>query len=98
MNTYTGVCLGRQSPKESGVRMVENDWLDIFADRVRTLRERQRRSRKVVSELCGLSPDAVRRYERKEARPTADAILAIADYFEVSVDFLVGRENFENSP
>lgn len=55
------------------------------------MRKAQKRSCKVVSELCGLSPDAIRRYERGEAKPTVDSLIAIADYFGVSLDYLCGR-------
>ncbi len=65
--------------------------MDEFPNRLRQLRERQRRSRMVVSELCGLPPDAVRRYERGEALPSYEALVKLADYFEVSLDYLVGR-------
>ena len=68
--------------------------MDEFPQRLRHLRERQHKSRKVVSELCGLPPDAIRRYEREEARPGMEALIAIADYFQVSIDFLVGRTNY----
>lgn len=62
-----------------------------FGQRVQHLREQKRISRKVLSELCGLNHDAVRRYERGEAEPTLHALVAIAEYFQVSVDYLVGR-------
>ena len=63
-----------------------------FGKRVQQLRERKRISRKVLSELCGLNHDAVRRYEQGKQEPTAHALIAIADFFEVSIDYLVGRE------
>lgn len=68
---------------------------DGFAMRLRKLRESQRpvRSMTVTSQLMGLPPDAVRKYERGEVKPSYDALKAIADYFSVSVDFLMGREN-----
>lgn len=66
----------------------------IFAKRLEELRIRQRRSRIVVSELCGLPPDAIRRYERGEALPNVESLIAIADYFCVSVDYLIGRTNY----
>lgn len=65
-----------------------------FPERLQRLRERQRKSRKVLSELCGLSSDSIRKYERKEAKPSVGALIAIADYFEVSLDYLVGRQNY----
>ena len=63
-----------------------------FRHRLQQLREKRRISRKVLSELCGLNPDAVRRYERGESEPTKHSLIAIADFFEVSIDYLVGRE------
>lgn len=62
-----------------------------FRERLQYLRERKRISRKVLSELCGLHPDAVRRYERGETEPTLHSLVALSEYFEVSIDYLVGR-------
>lgn len=77
-----------------GVRKV--DELEKFPERLQRLRERQRRSRKVVSELCGLPSDAIRRYERGEAKPSYDALMALSDYFDVSIDYLVCRTEEPN--
>lgn len=68
--------------------------LNEFPERLRRLREEKRKSRVVVSELCGLDSGAVRQYERGERMPTMDALVALADYFEVSLDYLTGRTNF----
>ena len=65
---------------------------EIFRERLCRLRERQRKSRKTVSELCGLPPDAVRRYERGEADPSMESLVRLADYFDVTIDYLVGRD------
>ena len=62
-----------------------------FRQRLQQLREKNGISRKVLSELCGLNSDAVRRYENGEAEPRMYALIAIAEYFEVSADYLVGR-------
>lgn len=66
----------------------------VFSQRLEALRTRQHRSRIVVSELCGLPPDTIRRYERGEALPNVESLIAIADYFCVSVDYLIGRTNY----
>lgn len=63
-----------------------------FSQRLQMLREKRRISRIVLSELCGLHRDAIRRYEREESEPTKDSLIAIADFFEVSIDYLVGRD------
>ena len=66
--------------------------LSEFPNRLRQLRERRRISRRVLSELCGLRTNAVRLYEREEATPNMESLIALADFFEVSIDYLVGRE------
>lgn len=65
---------------------------EVFKQRLQQLRERRRISRIVLSELCGLSSDSVRRYERGEDEPRMTALKALADFFEVSVDYLIGRD------
>lgn len=67
---------------------------DLFRDRLQKLREERRKSRVVLSQLCGLPSDAVRRYERGESRPSMEALIALADYFEVSLDYITGRINY----
>lgn len=62
-----------------------------FRQRLQQLREKKRISRIVLSELCGLSGDTIRRYERGECEPTLHSLVAIADFFDVSVDYLLGR-------
>lgn len=65
--------------------------MNAFPERLKRLRERKRIKQYVLSELCGLHRDAVRRYEAGEATPTTDALESIADKFGVSVDYLLGR-------
>lgn len=81
-------------------------FMSEFAKRLQSMREKQRKSRRVLSELCGLPSDAVRRYERGEVRVEKiemGSLIAIAEYFEVSLDYLVGRTddpqiNSKNKP
>ena len=67
-----------------------------FPERLRRLREERRpvRSMATVSELCGLEKSAVRRYECGERTPSMEALIALADYYEVSLDYLTGRSKF----
>ena len=62
-----------------------------FSGQLRRLRERRGLSRKTLGELCGLSKNTIGLYERGERRPTVDALVAIADFFDISVDELLGR-------
>lgn len=63
-----------------------------FSNQLRRLRERRGISRRVLSELCGLSKNMVAVYEAGETEPSLSALMAIADALDVSVDRLLGRE------
>ena len=65
--------------------------MSTFPERLRKLRESRRplKSMTVTSQLMGMNPDALRRYERGEEEPTLSALEKIADYYHVSVDYLV---------
>ena len=65
---------------------------ETFAERLQWMRERRGISRYVLSELCGLSKNMIARYERGERKPNAEALCALADFFEVSVDYLLCRQ------
>lgn len=65
-----------------------------FPMRLRKLREEKRMKRYILSQRCGLHTDAVRRYERGEAEPDMVSLIAIADFFEVSLDYLTGRADY----
>ena len=65
-----------------------------FPKRLQKLREKEGKSRVVLSQLCGLPDTAIMRYERGEVNPNLDSVVAIADYFHVSVDYLLGRTNY----
>ena len=66
----------------------------VFAVRLKSIREKKHLKRYVLSERCGLNPDAIRRYEQEKALPTLDALESIADELEVSIDYLVGRTDY----
>lgn len=71
---------------------------ETFPTRLRRLRERRHISRRVLSELCGLSQNMVAVYERGEVEPTASALKALATCLEVSADYLLGiSENIQSA-
>lgn len=65
--------------------------MNEFPDRLRRLRERERMDRKKLGECCGLSKNMIGLYERGEREPTASALEKIADLFDVTTDYLLGR-------
>lgn len=65
-----------------------------FPERLKKLRERNRLKQCVLSELCGLNRNAIKRYEAGNAEPTMTSLERIADYFNTSVDYLLGRTDY----
>ena len=65
----------------------------VFARRLRQKRVQRRISCRVLSELCGLSPGQVARYEAGKCRNVpARIVVRLAEELGVSVDWLLGVE------
>lgn len=63
----------------------------LFARRLRKMRVKRGISCRVLSELCGLSPGQVARYENGKCRGvTARTVVLLAEELGVSVDWLLG--------
>ncbi|MCI8539197.1 MAG: helix-turn-helix transcriptional regulator [Oscillospiraceae bacterium] len=63
----------------------------LFEERFSALREEKKATQKAVGDVLGISDRAIRFYEIGKRRPDFDGLLALADYFDVSIDYLVGR-------
>lgn len=68
----------------------------FFAERLQELRENRFITRKDLAAALNITISALGMYERGQREPNIDMLIRIADYFGVSVDFLVGR-NFKNN-
>jgi transcriptional regulator with XRE-family HTH domain len=67
--------------------------MDILGKRIRYLREKHRLSQKQLAEKVNLTNAQLSRYELGERKPDPEIIKDIADYFDVSADYLLGRTN-----
>ncbi len=65
--------------------------MQILSERLKTLREGRRIYQKEMAELLGLSLRGYQCYEADESEPKLATLIAIADYYQVSIDYLVGR-------
>ncbi len=63
----------------------------IFAERVKMLRKQKNIKQSELGEMVGLTYTAISDIERGRRTTTIEKLVAIADYFEVSIDYLVGR-------
>lgn len=60
---------------------------EIFKD----LRTKKSVTQLAIAEYLGVTPRTIRFYETGERKPDFDGLIKLADYFEVSLDYLVGR-------
>lgn len=64
-----------------------------FSERLIFLRKSRNLTQKQVYESIGMSALGYQRYEYGDRRPGIDKLIALADYFDVSLDYLVGRSD-----
>lgn len=64
-----------------------------FASRVRELRVSKNLTQKQMSSEIGVSEILWRKYEAGDRTPTFEGLIALADFFNVSTDYLVGRSD-----
>jgi len=64
-----------------------------FPERLKELRKRHKISQKALGEAVSGSEGGIQKYELGVNKPTMDVLVNIADYFDVSVDYLIGRSD-----
>ena len=64
--------------------------MDGFGERLRRLRKDRDITQGQLAEVIGVVPSAVGKYERiPQSSPSVEALIKIADYFNVSIDYLL---------
>ncbi len=67
--------------------------MKIFAERLKELRMEEDLSLDKLGEAIGVSGVAIGRWERCERIPNIENLVALAVYFKVRTDYLVGLED-----
>ena len=62
-----------------------------FCQRLRLLRKEKKLTQKEAAAALGIGYRAYPCYELKQRDPGLHGLIAIADFFDVSLDYLVGR-------
>ena len=62
-------------------------------ERLLILRHERDLSQKILVKEMGIALNTYVRYERGEREPTASVLVQIADFYDVSLDYLVGRSD-----
>lgn len=60
-------------------------------ENLKKLREDARVSQKQLAEFIGVSQQSINKYENHNIEPDIETLIRIADYFNTSVDYLIGH-------
>ena len=71
--------------------------MNNFSEHLKSIRKSKKLTQKQVADGIGVVERAYQRYERNERKPSFEKLIALADFFDVSLDYLVGREWGENA-
>lgn len=69
----------------------------LFGERLRHLRESKGLEREELAKILNLGYHAIAKYENNERFPSQDTLVKIADFFKVSIDYLLGRSNTQQT-
>lgn len=64
-----------------------------FGERLKLLRTERKLTQKFMSEKFEITERAYQRYEANRSTPHFHTLIALADFFDVSIDYLVGRSD-----
>ena len=64
-----------------------------FPEILKELREEKNVTRTTVALNCNVSTQCISSLEMGTRNPTSSTLMALADYFNCSIDYLMGREN-----
>ncbi|MEK3688808.1 helix-turn-helix domain-containing protein [Paenibacillus sp. FSL R10-2736] len=64
----------------------------LISKRIKKLRIQNGLTQSQLGDAIGVTKVSISGYESKKRIPDVNTLIRLADYFEVSVDFLIGRE------
>ena len=64
-----------------------------FAERIKELRTERGLKQAEMAEICGVKVRSYQRYEHGDGYPEVLGLVFLADYFGVSLDYLMGRKD-----
>ena len=65
--------------------------MESIAKRLIALREKYNFSQTDIARQIGVTPALISAYENQERKPSLDKLVALADIFHVSTDYILGR-------
>ncbi|MBQ7225481.1 MAG: helix-turn-helix transcriptional regulator [Clostridia bacterium] len=64
-------------------------------NRIKDLREDRDLRQSDLSKATGIDQRTISNYETGKTNPDSEALIKLADFFNVSIDYLVGRVHFD---
>ncbi len=71
--------------------------MTAFSERLRYLRKTRKARQDDLAMSVGVNPRTYRHYETGDREPKMATLIALADYFGVTLDYLVGRTDEEKA-
>lgn len=69
----------------------------MFANRIKYLRQTRELTQVQLADKLGVAKQSISNWENDNIMPSVDMLEKIADFFSVSTDYLLGRENRKNT-
>ncbi len=66
---------------------------NTFKDRLRECRSKRSLSQKALADILDITDAAITMMEKGKRLPSFEILCSLADYFDVSIDYLVGRSD-----
>lgn len=66
----------------------------VFGANIQALREERGIKQAALAAAIGVAPNSISYYEKGRSVPSLDLAVQIANFFEVSLDFLLGRDEY----
>lgn len=64
----------------------------MFSERLKLLRKQNKVTQEVLAEKVGVERSSIGKYETSNVVPSTEVLIKIAEYFGVSTDYLLGRD------
>jgi transcriptional regulator with XRE-family HTH domain len=76
------------------INFTEKDIIMNIGEKIKKLRQEKDVSQAVLGEIVGVHEKHISRYERGISRPSSEVLRKMAEFFGVSMNFLVGEDDF----
>lgn len=68
----------------------------MYGERLKKLRKERKIPQQTLADLIGIKIRGYQLYESEDTEPKIAALIALADFYDVSIDYLVGRTDTPN--